>query len=72
ARGAGSCGREWGEVVGISWSGGGVVMMGEKGIAGLAGVGVVYSRFESWGREERVLFDTFTQLVPVVNKDFLC
>nr|GEV82771.1 putative ribonuclease H-like domain-containing protein [Tanacetum cinerariifolium] len=29
--GAGSCGREWGEVVGSSWSGGGVVRMGEKG-----------------------------------------
>nr|GFA67817.1 hypothetical protein [Tanacetum cinerariifolium] len=43
ARGAGSCGRECGEVVGISWSGGGVVRMGEKGIAGLTRVGVVYS-----------------------------
>nr|GEZ36432.1 hypothetical protein [Tanacetum cinerariifolium] len=26
--------------------------MEEKGIVGLARVGVVYSRFESWGREE--------------------
>nr|GEW33873.1 dentin sialoprotein [Tanacetum cinerariifolium] len=38
ARGAGSCGREWGEVVGSSWSGGGVVRMGEKGAVSLAGM----------------------------------
>nr|GFB90923.1 hypothetical protein [Tanacetum cinerariifolium] len=60
ARDAGSYGREWGEVVGISWSGGGVVRMGEKGIAGLAGVGVVYSRFESRGREEGTVWNIYT------------
>nr|GEZ14043.1 hypothetical protein [Tanacetum cinerariifolium] len=59
ARDAGSCRREWGEVAGISWSGGGVVRMGEKGITGLAGVGVVYSRFESWGREEGTVWNIY-------------
>nr|GEU36160.1 hypothetical protein [Tanacetum cinerariifolium] len=36
-RGAIFCGREWGEVVGSSWSSGGVVRMREKEVAGCGG-----------------------------------
>nr|GEX45530.1 hypothetical protein [Tanacetum cinerariifolium] len=38
-KGAGFCGREWGEVMGSKESGGEGAGRGEEGIAGLAGVG---------------------------------
>nr|GEV84959.1 ribonuclease H-like domain-containing protein [Tanacetum cinerariifolium] len=51
-RGAGSCGREWGEVVGSSWSGDGVVRMGEKGAVSLAGM--VEEQYLFKRREEKM------------------
>nr|GFA64831.1 hypothetical protein [Tanacetum cinerariifolium] len=47
----GFCGREWGEVMGSRGSSGEGAGSGEECVAGLAGVGVVFSRFKH-GREE--------------------
>nr|GEV84960.1 NBS-containing resistance-like protein [Tanacetum cinerariifolium] len=52
ARGAGSYGREWGEVVGSSWSGDGVVRIGEKGAVSLAGM--VEEQYLFKRREEKM------------------
>nr|GEU30365.1 chrysanthemyl diphosphate synthase [Tanacetum cinerariifolium] len=59
-RGAGFYGREWGEVMGSRGSGGEGAGSEEEGVAGLVGVGVVYSRFKRRREEDRVPFEKFT------------